>query len=337
MAEVGRAPMELAADDGACRCCGATTRQRGVWPEVYADTGQELRRCGHCAAAYLAPDFTEETLARFYAHDYRRLFPAESPWRSEARFFAWRGDRPIAQRRLQWIAPQLATGARLLEMGSGFGAFLGVAAAARPDLHLSAIEPDLEHRARLLGDARVAFVADLQAVADASVDAVVAFHVLEHLPDPRGFLQTLVRVLVPGGTAWIEVPDVMSDWRSRNYVQPAHLSYFSAALLQRLALSAGLEVVQCGAHPAGGALADNLWMQLRRPPHPCAMPLAAADAEEVRRLDARLDSVGWGLRDRLRRALKRAIVRVFGPGLPGEVQRWRGRRHVREAMRDALR
>ncbi|MBB5941837.1 class I SAM-dependent methyltransferase [Xanthomonas sp. 3307] len=337
MARPGRVPIELAADAGVCRCCGATTLQRVVWPEVYADTGQELRRCGHCALAYLAPDFTEDTLARFYAHDYRRLFPAESPWRSEARFFAWRGDRPIAQRRLQWIAPQLANGARLLEMGSGFGAFLGVAAAARPDLALWAIEPDLEHRARLLGDARVAFVPDPQTVADASVDAVVAFHVLEHLPDPRGFLHTLTRILAPGGHAWIEVPDVMGDWHSRNYVHPAHLSYFSGPVLQRLALSAGLEVVQCGAHPAGGVLADNLWVQLRRPPHPCATPLAGASAEEVRLLDARLDSVGWGLRDRLRRALKRVIVRAFGPGLPGEVQRWRGRRHVREATRDALR
>lgn len=337
MARPGRMPMELAADAGACRCCGATTRQRAVWPEVYADTGQELRRCGHCALAYLAPDFTEDALARFYAHDYRRLFPAESPWRSEARFFAWRGDRPIAQRRLQWIAPQLAAGARLLEMGSGFGAFLGVAAAARPDLELSAIEPDLEHRARLLGDARVAFVPDLQAVPDAGVDAVVAFHVLEHLPDPRGFLQALARILAPGGHAWIEVPNVMSDWRSRNYVQPAHLSYFSDSVLQRLALSVGLEVLQCGAHPAGGVLADNLWMEVQRPVQACASPLASASAEEVGRLDARLDSVGWGLRDRLRRALKRAIVRVFGPGLPGEVQRWRGRRQVREAMRDALR
>lgn len=337
MDRAGHAPMQLAADDGGCRCCGATVRQRAVWGEVYADTGQELRRCGHCAAAYLAPDFTEEALARFYAHDYRRLFPAESPWRSQARFFAWRGDRPIAQRRLQWIAPQLPTGARLLEMGSGFGAFLGAAAALRPDLKLFAIEPDLENRTRLLDAAQVTFVPDLHAVAEASVDAVVAFHVLEHLPDPRGFLQTLARVLAPGGLAWIEVPDVMSDWRSRNYVQPAHLSYFSASLLQRLALSAGLEVRACAAHPVGGALADNLWMEVRRPAQACASPLAAARAEEVDALDMRLDCVGWGLRDRLRRALKRAIVRAFGPGLPGEVQRWRGRRQVREAMRDALR
>lgn len=290
-----------------------------------------------CAAAYLAPDFSDAALARFYAHDYRLLFPMEAPWRSEARFFAWRGDCLLAQRRLRRISPDLPHGARVFEMGSGFGAFLGAAAAARADLRLSACEPDLAHRARLLDGAAVRFLPQLHALADASVDALVAFHVLEHLPDPRAFLGTLVRVLAPGGQAWIEVPDVMSDWRSRNYVHPAHLSYFSAALLQRLALAAGLEVVRCGPCPGGGALAENLWAQLRRPLRArAATPLAAATAQELRLLDARLDSVPWRARDRLRRLLKRAVVRMFGSGLPGELQRWRGRRRVLEEERDAL-
>ncbi|CEE16215.1 hypothetical protein XAC217_10062 [Xanthomonas citri pv. citri] len=67
-------------DHGHCRCCGGTQAQRTVWAEVYVGTGQELRRCGACAAVYLAPDLTEAALQHFYAHDYRQLFPAEIPW-----------------------------------------------------------------------------------------------------------------------------------------------------------------------------------------------------------------------------------------------------------------
>lgn len=324
-------------DDGRCRCCGATCAQRRLWPEVYAGSGQELRRCGCCAAAYLAPDFSDEALSRFYAHDYRQLFPAEVPWRSEQRFFAWRGDRMIARQRLRRIAPELPQGARLFELGSGFGAFLGAAAAARPDLRLSASEPDLAHRERLLDGAGVQFLAQWQALGEASFDAVVAFHVLEHLPDPRGALQTLARVLAPGGQAWIEVPDVMSGWRSRNYVHPAHLSYFSAPLLRRLALAAGLEVVYCAGYPGDGLLAENLWAQLRRPQHGVqALPLQACTAQELQQLDARLDSVRWGPRDRLRRLLKRAFVRLFGVGLCGELQRWRARHRVLREQGDAV-
>ncbi|WP_026433349.1 class I SAM-dependent methyltransferase [Paracidovorax oryzae] len=323
---------EWAPDDGRCRCCGATCAQRSVWPEVYAGSGQELRRCGGCAAAYLAPDFTGESLARFYAGDYRRLFPAEVPWRSEERFFAWRGDRPIARQRLARIAPALAHGARLFEVGSGFGAFLGVAAAQRPDLQLSASEPDLAHRDRLLDGAKVRFLPSWEALAGGEADTVVAFHVLEHLLDPRAFLEDLGHILAPGGQAWIEVPDVMSGWRSRNYVHPAHLSYFSAPLLRRLAVAAGLDVVHCGAWQGGGVLAENLWVQLRRPQTGGApVPMESASAEEIHHLDARLDSVRWGAQDRLGRLLKRAVVRLFGSGLFGELQRWRiHRRMVRE-------
>ncbi len=328
---------EWAPDDGRCRCCGATDGQRSVWPEVYAGSGQELRRCGWCAAAYLAPDFTDESLSRFYAGDYRRLFPAETPWRSEARFFAWRGDQPIARQRLARIAPALAHGARLFEVGSGFGAFLGVAAAQRPDLRLSASEPDLAHRERLLDGAQVRFLPRWEALADGGADAVVAFHVLEHLPDPRAFLEALGRILAPGGQAWIEVPDVMSGWRSRNYVHPAHLSYFSAPLLRRLAVAAGLDVVQCGAWQGGGVLSENLWMHLRRREGTCIpVPVQAASAEELSQLDIRLDSVRWGMRDRMKRLLKHAVVYLLGSGLPGELQRWRGHRRRARKTDDAV-
>ncbi|GKS75293.1 class I SAM-dependent methyltransferase [Acidovorax sp. SUPP950] len=328
---------DFAPDDGRCRCCGATCAQRTVWREVYLGSGQELRRCGLCAAAYLAPDFSEEALARFYAHDYRRLFPMEVPWRSEERFFALRGDRLVANRRLRRISPNLPRGARLFELGSGFGAFLGAAAAVRPDLHLLASEPDMAHRERLLDGARVQFLPQQQVMDEATLDAVVAFHVMEHLPDPRDFLATVARVLVPGGQAWIEVPDVMSDWRSRNYVHPAHLSYFSASLLQRLAQAAGLDVIYCDAYPGGGMLADNLWLHLRRPRHACvSKPLAAATAQEVRLLDRQLNRVSWALRDRMRRVLKQAIVSLFGSGLVGELQRRRNQWRVLQEDCDAI-
>ncbi|QDS05523.1 class I SAM-dependent methyltransferase [Xanthomonas citri pv. glycines] len=326
-------------DHGHCRCCGGTQAQRTVWAEVYVGTGQELRRCGACAAVYLAPDLTEAALQHFYAHDYRRLFPAEIPWGSQRRFFAWRGDRWIAHNRLQRIAPALAPAARVLEVGSGFGAFLGAAAATRPDLRLSACEPDVTHRHVLLDGAAVTFLPALDTLADGEFEAVVAFHVLEHLTDPRAFLSSLARILVPEGQAWIEVPDLMSGWRSRNYVHPAHLSYFSAPLLRRLANAAGLEVVSCGPYSDRGVLAGNIWLHLRQPAQPhAAASLALADSHEVDAVDARLDMVRWSRRDRLQRRLKHGLIRVLGRGLFGELQRWRGYRQLRrDQVHDGLR
>lgn len=323
----------LAPDLGQCRLCGSTEGQRQFWPEVYAESGQQLRRCGHCAAVYLAPGFTEAGLARFYAGPYRRLFPAEVPWRSVSRFFAWRGDAAVARQRLSLIEPKLPRDGRLFEMGSGFGAFLGQAAAQRPDLRLDASEPDVNHRKALLNEANVTFVSALQDLPSGSLDAIVAFHVLEHLIDPLGFLEQAASALRTGGRLWIEVPDLMADWRTRLFVHPAHLSYFSADNLCRLAEAAGLEVIDCGAHPLA-SLAGTLWLEARRPERLASSLMAPAASEDVNAVDRWIERVRWGWKDRLRVKVKRAALGLLGPGMVGELQRWRQHRdRLRESPR----
>lgn len=50
-------------------------------------------------------------------------------------------------------------------------------------------------------------VATLAAFADASLDFVIAAHVLEHLEDPVAALRSIVRVLRPEGVAFLVLPD----------------------------------------------------------------------------------------------------------------------------------
>lgn len=321
----------LASDTGQCRLCGATEAQRHFWVEVYADSRQQLRRCGYCAGVYLAPGFTEAGLLRFYAAPYRRLFPAETPWHSTSRFFAWRGDVKIARQRLSLIEPKLPLDSHLFEMGSGFGAFLGQAATLRGDLRLSACEPDLSHRDTLLNQARVEFIDTPLNLPNGSLDGVVAFHVLEHLIDPLGFLEQVTDALRVGGQLWIEVPDLMSDWRTRLFVHPAHQSYFSAGNLRRLAEAAGLQVIYCGPHPLPD-LADTLWLEARRADRTVKLPLTPADALEVNSIDRWIERVGWSWKDKIKKQAKNIALTLLGPGLVGELQRWRQhRRSSRES------
>lgn len=319
----------LAEATGQCRVCGSSAAQRSFWPEVYARSGQTLTRCGYCATVYLAPGFSEAGLARFYTGPYRRLFPAEVPWRSAARFFAWRGDADVAHQRFSLIAANLPPQAKLFEMGSGFGAFLGQAAKQRADLQLTASEPDRAQRQALLGLASVRFVDSLTALPAQSQDGVVAFHVLEHLIDPLGFLQQAAQALRDGGHLWLEVPDLMSDWQTRLFVHPAHLSYFCADSLRRLAEAAGLQVVYCGAHPLP-TLAGTLWLEAWRPAAAVRQPIAPAAAPLVEAVDQWISRVGWGPRDRLKALLKVMAIRMLGPGLVGEWQRWRQHRRQRD-------
>lgn len=71
-------------------------------------------------------------------------------------------------------------------------------------------------------------------------DVVTMRHVLEHVPNPRAFIQSALTLLKDGGYLCIEVPDFNSHWRKlfgRHYNQlviPYHLYHFTPQTLSKL-------------------------------------------------------------------------------------------------------
>jgi SAM-dependent methyltransferase len=93
--------------------------------------------------------------------------------------------------------------------------------------------------------------------ADASFDAVLARHVLEHLPEPADTIAELRRVLRPGGTLIAAMPNpssVMRPVKGSEWVgfrDPTHVSLLMPAEWQRLFGAAGFRVL--------GEHGDGLW------------------------------------------------------------------------------
>lgn len=322
---------EFLPDIGTCRLCGATTEQREFWREPYLGAGQSVRRCGHCAAIYLGPDLTPAALADFYGHTYRQLFVSEVMGPDPEAFFRQRCERQFADARVRRLLPALPPGAAVFELGSGFGSFLGCLASARADVRLTASEYDEGHRQQGCHGVAVTWIVSLDDIeTPACFDAVVAFHVLEHLPRPMDFLAWAKRVLKPEGCLVIEVPDAGGSWPTRKLAHPAHLTYFTAASLERLLCAAGFEVEQCGAHPDGPPFAGTL-RAVARPGKEARRPMTQASAGEIAAIDRWLDAAPWGIRERLRSHARQAVMAVLGPTRAGALARWLAYRKLRKA------
>lgn len=123
---------------------------------------------------------------------------------------------------------ELKPGDRLLEVGVGSGHFLQ---AARAQGHrVSGVELNPAAAARVRGLGFEVFETDLAELAkglDMPFDAVCAFQVLEHVPDPRRLLEAMHAVLRPGGRLVLSVPNaavmrVIDPERKVMFDQPPH-------------------------------------------------------------------------------------------------------------------
>jgi 2-polyprenyl-3-methyl-5-hydroxy-6-metoxy-1,4-benzoquinol methylase len=225
----------------ACPACGESE-----FESFEIAPGKPLRRCRSCMTVsvheYAHPDDV-------YVDGY--MF-------GEAGQFGLDVRHPFFQRYLARVADQRirmiekATGLRggtLLDVGSGTGEVL-VAARERA-WHGQGVEPErtAAGMAQERGlDVKVALLEE-SGLPEASYDVVSAFHVLEHMPDSRGFLATMKRWARPGGFVVIEVPNWESYQRRRmldNWggLRPLeHLVHFTPQTLPATMRAVGLEPV----------------------------------------------------------------------------------------------
>ncbi|GAB2697960.1 class I SAM-dependent methyltransferase [Thalassiella azotivora] len=101
--------------------------------------------------------------------------------------------------------------------------------------------PDGARVAHERGLATVRADAERLPVGDASVDAVVAFDVLEHLEDDARAVAEVARVLRPGGSFLVAVPVDMRLWSDHD-VAVGHVRRYDRTGLLRLLAGGGLQV-----------------------------------------------------------------------------------------------
>jgi 2-polyprenyl-3-methyl-5-hydroxy-6-metoxy-1,4-benzoquinol methylase len=227
-------------NDEVCNLCGGRLVPAVSEPRsAYAANGEyRIDACTQCGAGTTMPRPTQGQLARAYEGAYgystHDLIEAEKRRRA-AWLLAWSGIR---------------TG-RILDVGCMFGYLLDEG--ARLGLETHGIELSAEPAAVAAARGHDVFVGSIEAFAaarpDQRFDAIFAQHVIEHVPDPVGFLRTARGLLTPGGKLVACVPNF--DARLRRlaprswgwYQVPFHLIHFSSRALRTVVRDAGLELV----------------------------------------------------------------------------------------------
>ncbi len=209
-----------------CPACGSESCP-ALWPGSGVD-GWRVLHCEACDAAFTFPTPSDEQLSASYAPAYygnhnQRFTP----------LLEWLVRRIRARRARQ--LQRLVKRGRVLDVGCGRGWTLN--ALREQGFEVQGVELS-EHAARHAREQLQLNVAvgpfEPRQYADGTFDAIVIWHVLEHLRDAPSLLSELARILKPGGVIALAVPNRASDEARRfrdawfHLDLPRHLWHFSA-------------------------------------------------------------------------------------------------------------
>jgi 2-polyprenyl-3-methyl-5-hydroxy-6-metoxy-1,4-benzoquinol methylase len=235
----------------------------------------QIAECLGCGVLRTLPVMREDELAKFYPDEYWGGVPTER-W-----IAASQADKTAFVRACQ------LTGGSILDVGCGAGFFLrALKEGSWQKFGVEIGEEAARAAKRLLMNGQI-FHGTLSeaAFADHSFDVVTFWSSLEHTNEPRQTLIEARRIIKPGGTVIVQVPNAASyqaelfksGWFALD--APRHRYHFTPESLQRVLQEAGFGIYQTtfhskahNSHALRQSLKFKLWQ--RSPLHRAAFLLA---------------------------------------------------------------
>ena len=264
-----------------CGCSAATFMWAGREHEYDNTTDEEFRfvRCSHCGVVRLNPRPDVSALPRIYPPDYYAygLLAEET---DEVSGLGARLKKWMYQRRLLALLRRLGKPGRLriLDVGCADGRLLDwyrtSSAGDRLETHGIELNEAAAATARGRGHRVVTgrFEVDAELERE-SFDLILAYHVIEHVDDPKAFAQRAAELLAPGGLCVLATPnwDSFDALRFRGFWGgnhfPRHWTLYDESTMTRLAESVGLELerVEYQPNPIFWVWTCHAWLTSRFP------------------------------------------------------------------------
>lgn len=230
----------------ACPACGAADAAPAFEKFTFSYV-----RCRPCGTIYMSPRPSPAVMASYYdaSENYRywaeRIFPASEAARRE------KVQRPRLERVLALCGRHGVPTGTLVEVGAGFGTFAALARDAGAFRRVVAVErtPEMAAACRARGVETVERTIEEAADSVGDADVVAAFEVLEHLFDPRAFVDACARLLRPGGLLLLTCPngegfDIALLGAGSLAVDPEHVNFLNPRSVRLLAEARGFEVLE---------------------------------------------------------------------------------------------
>ena len=216
--------------------------------------------CMHCGLVSHESIPSDDELAEYYSKEYRQDYHGEFQPSGRRVLREWKRGGELATR----LSTHTHGYHTLFEIGAGIGC--NVKHFELAGLEASGIEPGCGFQqyaqSQLQANISDQFFQDLSL--DRQYDIVLMVHVLEHLNEPVKALQTIRKLLNPGGLAYIEVPNLEAPHsRPSRLFHFAHIYNFTGSTLAMLARKCGFRVK----HALSRSSDKNLMILLERTDH----------------------------------------------------------------------
>lgn len=226
-----------------CPLCRCAAEEAEIFEQVVS-SGYRLTYliCPRCGLVFQSPRLSDKMLERYYQEGYRRQVQGQESPSAKDRWAQANRAREL----LAFITPHVPRVERHLDIGSSLGELLLAFSEFYGCVPIGA-EPGVAYRAysRERGLTVVGSLSDLDSGLRHSFDLLSLIHVLEHLPDPVGYLRRLRSDwMARDGWLLVEVPNLLGH----PSLELAHLTAYTPSTLKSALETAGFEVVELRRH-----------------------------------------------------------------------------------------